>query len=137
MLLLVNEYVYTCEVLFMSDEFFTLGTIHEFILTPYFVLFDWVLGSSGSQVVEPRCSGLVKSRSDCDTWEWHIIGCLWSVKNKWSDMTTLVVLCLISKLFFELDKLGIKGLDKNLNFCLTLNYKTTFCHPHKLSKIAR
>jgi hypothetical protein len=67
MLLLVNEYVYTCEVLFMSDEFFTLGTIHEFILTPYFVLFDWVLGSSGSQVVEPRCSGLVKSRSDCDT----------------------------------------------------------------------
>jgi hypothetical protein len=50
-------------------------------------------------------------------------------------MTTLVVLCFISKLFLGLDKLSVKELDKNLNSCPTLNHKTTFFPPHKLSKI--
>jgi hypothetical protein len=35
------------------------------------------------------------------------------LKNKRLDMTTSVVLCLILKLFLGLDKLGVKGLDKN------------------------
>jgi hypothetical protein len=50
-------------------------------------------------------------------------------------MTISIVLCLISKLFLGLDKLGIKGLDKNLNSCPSLNYRITFCPPHKLFKI--
>jgi hypothetical protein len=41
-------------------------------------------------------------------------------------MTTLVVLCLILKLFLVLDKLGARGQDKNWNSCPPLNYMTTF-----------
>jgi hypothetical protein len=50
------------------------------------------------------------------------------------DKTNSVVLCLISKLFLRLDKLVVKRLNKNLNFCLSLNHRTTFCPSHKLSK---
>jgi hypothetical protein len=59
------------------------------------------------------------------------------LKNKGLDRTTSVVLCLISKLFLGQDKLGAKGLDKNLNSCPPLNHGTTFCPPHKLSKIPK
>jgi hypothetical protein len=56
------------------------------------------------------------------------------LKNKRLDMTTSVILCLISKLFLGLDKLCAKGPGKNLNFCPPLNHGTTFCPPHKFLK---
>jgi hypothetical protein len=59
------------------------------------------------------------------------------LKNKRPDMTISVVLCLISKLFMWLDKLDAKRLDKNINYCPSLNHGTTFYPPHKLSKIPK
>jgi uncharacterized membrane protein (DUF485 family) len=48
------------------------------------------------------------------------------LKNKRLDITISVILCLILKLFLELDKLSANGLNKNLNSCPPLNYIQLF-----------
>jgi hypothetical protein len=50
------------------------------------------------------------------------------LKIKGLNMTTSVVLCLILKLFLGLNKMGTKGLDKNLNFCPSLNHTLQELH---------
>jgi hypothetical protein len=55
-------------------------------------------------------------------------------KNKGLYKTTLVVMCLVLKLFSRLNKLEAKEMDKNWNSCPPLNYKITFCLLRKLYK---
>lgn len=52
----------------------------------------------------------------------HIMGTFDLPKNRGLDRTT----------FFELTKIIL--LDKNKNFCSSLNHRTTFCLKYKLSK---
>jgi hypothetical protein len=55
-------------------------------------------------------------------------------KNKGLYKTTLVVMCLVLKLFSRLNKLKAKEMDKNWNSCPPLNHKITFCLLRKLYK---
>jgi hypothetical protein len=47
--------------------------------------------------------------------------------NRWLDVTTFVVSCLIQKPVMVLDKIDSKGQDKNKNLCPSLSHSTTFC----------
>jgi hypothetical protein len=62
------------------------------------------------------------------------IWCIWSAKNKGLDITISIVLYLVLKLFFGLDKLGAKESDKKTYLCFSLNHEITFFPQHMLSK---